>query len=374
MILLEINKILTVNPTKWESKEFSELNEGERYVGFMGNHPNNPEYGSVVLSVNLKHGQFDDINQIMIIDENLVEGKIVNYEKQIVGDYLVEIYFDTIFGHGLDYCAKNFMPPGGALIGLTSSEKESLSTIDIQKKLLSLLAENIMPNQKALILDFAKIGFLCMPNDEKDLNKSHYLGSPKHGKEEIEDHSKDELFHLATLNLKEFDLNSKWVDNVQMLSFYIKINDSENGWPEEKDDFKVLNGNYKVTNHLSGDFEDVINFNIQPILDLPGYDHSLLYQYKFTEDDRKKFEILRTVFMHFILGENINSEVNKFLGYPDSIQNCVAYEAERIFNNRAYSDEIFNEAIDWCLLLQVSPYCKWFDFFDEFGDGSIYFD
>lgn len=373
MILLQIQSIKQVKPIKWESQDLQGLKEGQQFVRFMGDHPNKPEYGSVVLSTKLINGQFDDISQVLFIGNDPQEGKLLNHKKQFFGGYKVEIHFDTIYGHGLKYCAENFIQPEGALVGLTPSEKESLATIETQKKLLSLLAEHILPKKKELILNFAKTGFICIPNDGKDSNKSHYLGNPKHGKPEIEDRYKNDLYHLSTLTLEDFDLNQKWTDNVQMLSFYIKINGTENGWPERKDDFRVLNKNHKPANLHAGNFEDAINFNIKPILDLPGYDHSLINHYKFSDDDRNKFEVLRAVFRQLIIGEDIGEEVNKFLGYPDSIQNCVAYEAERIFNKRDYGDDFFKEAINWCLLLQISPYCKWFKFFDEFGDGSIYY-
>jgi hypothetical protein len=373
MILLQIRSIQQVEPIKWESKDLSGLNEGQRFVRFMGDHPDKPEYGSIVLSTQIVNGQFDEISQVLFIGDDAQEGKLVNYKKQLLGGYKVEVLFDTIFGHGLKYCANNFIQSGGALVGLTESEKKSLHSIETQKKLLSLLADFIIPNKKELILNFARTGFLCLPNDESDTNKSHYLGCPKHEKSKIIDSSQNDLYHLSTLNLKDFDLNQTWSNNSESISFYIKINDTENGWPEEKDDFKVLQNNTSPIYQDSETFEQAINFGIKPILDLPGYDHSLINHHNFTDDDRDRFEALRSVFMQLIIGDEIDEEANKILGYPDSIQNCVSYEAERIFNKREYSDEIYEDATKWCLLLQVSPYCKWFKFFDEFGDGSIYY-
>lgn len=49
MILLQIKNLKQVKPIKWESKDLSELKEGQRYVRFMGDHPNNPEQGSIIL-------------------------------------------------------------------------------------------------------------------------------------------------------------------------------------------------------------------------------------------------------------------------------------------------------------------------------------
>lgn len=77
--------------------------------------------------------------------------------------------------------------------------------------------------------------------------------------------------------------------------------------------------------------------------------------------------------MGLILRDRIFSGLNKLFGYPESIQNCVSYEAERIHNNRDYGDDILKDAGSWHLLLQISPYCKAFDFFKDFGDATIYF-
>lgn len=373
MILLQIKNLKQVKPIKWESKDLSELKKGQRYVRFMGDHPNNPEHGSIILSTQIVSGQFDDIKEVLIIGDDAQDGRLINYKKQLLGGYKVEIQFDTIYGHGLKYSANNFIQPGGALIGLTKTEKESLNSIETQRKLLSLLTEFIIPNKKELILNFAKIGFLCIPNDENDSSKSYYLGKPRHNKSEIKDNSGNELYHLSTLKLEEFETNQSWGNSVKLMSFYIKINDTENGWPEEKGDFKVLKDNFNSATHDLEKFEDAINFNIKQILDLPGYDHSLINYHKFSDDDRNRYEALKSVFFQLIMGDEMDEEVNKFLGYPDSIQNCVSYEAERIFNKREYSDEIYKDATNWCLLLQISPYCKWFKFYDEFGDGSIYF-
>lgn len=66
MILLEIQNIQKFKPTKWASKDLSGLSEGQTYVRFVGNHPNNPEYGSVVLSTKILEGSFDKINRVYL--------------------------------------------------------------------------------------------------------------------------------------------------------------------------------------------------------------------------------------------------------------------------------------------------------------------
>jgi len=373
MILLQIKSIKQVKPIKWKSKDFSGIEKGQGFVLFAGDHPNNPEYGSIVLSTRKVSGQFDDISEVLFIGDDAQDAKLVNYKKQLLGGYKVEVEFDTIYGHGLKYSANNFIQIGGALIGLTETEKRSLSSIETQRALLSLLTEFIIPNKKELILNIARVGFLCIPNDGKDSNSSHFLGKPEHEKSEIKDSSGNELYHLASLHLKEFESSPPWVKSLEYLSFYIKVKDTENGWPEGKDDFKVIKGRPNSENQNSEPYDQAINFSIKPILDLPDYGHSLIHYHKFSDDEKDRFDVLRSVFMQLIMGEEAEEIVNKFLGYPDSIQNCVSYEAERIFNRPEFSREIYKDAVNWSLLLLVSPYCKWFEFFDEFGDGSIYF-
>lgn len=373
MIVLQIKNIKQVKPIKWESKDLSGLKEGQRFVRFVGDHPNRPEHGSVIFSTKLISGQFDNIDQVLFIGNDAQEGRMVSHNKQLLGGYKVEIEFDTIFGHGLKYCVQNFIQNGGAMVGLNQSEKETLNSVETQKTLLSVLADYIIPSRKKLILNFAKSGFICIPNEESNSNKSHYLGYPKHKESEINGSNDKELYPLATLNLGEFQSSQEWINDNLKLSFYIRINDTENGWPKEKDDFRVLPVVSSTASKNFGNYEGAVNFTIKPILDLPGYDHSLINHYKFSVEDRARYDALRSVFMQLVLGEAIDEEVNKFLGYPDSIQNCVSYEAERIFNKREYSEEIYEDATNWCLLLQISPYCKRFKFFDKFGDGSIYF-
>lgn len=376
MILLQINSIKQVKPIKRESKDLFDLKAGQKIARFIGDHPNNPEYGSIVLSTQIVDGEFDDISKVLFIGPDPQDAKLINYKKQLFGGYKVEIQFDTIYGHGLKYSVNNFIQPGSALIGLTETEQASLNSIETQRKLLALLTQILIPNKKELILNFAMVGFLCIPNDGNASYRSHYLGKPNHDKAEIKDGSGNELLHLATLNLEEFKLNQRFANITEQISFYIKINDTENGWPEETDDFKVLKGKSLSENQDTDNYDQAMNFSIKPILDLPGYDHALINHHKFSDDDRNRFDSLRSIFMQLIIGDGIDEEmeeVNKFLGYPDSIQNCVSYEAEIIFNNREYSDEVYQDAINWCLLFQVSPYCTWFKFFDKFGDGSIYY-
>ncbi|MCB0649823.1 MAG: DUF1963 domain-containing protein [Saprospiraceae bacterium] len=373
MILLEIQNIQKFKPTKWASKDLSGLSEGQTYVRFVGNHPNNPEYGSVVLSTKILEGSFDKINRVLFIGDEAQEGRLLNWKKQIFGGYKIEIKLDAIFRHRLKYSAQNFIQKRGAIVGLSEHEKDSLNSINGQKKLLSLLAAYIIPVKKNEILKFARPGYLCIPNDDTDESVSHFLGSPKHGATEITNEKGYKFLHLATMKLNDFpkDGTTEKLNNV--LSFYLRTQETEKGWPERKNDFKIFNDANVKHPINSSEPGNANNFDIINLLDLPRYDHSLLHVLNFSEEERNRYDVLRSVYMQLLLGDKTDHEVNKLFGFPDSVQNCVSYEAERVFNQRDYSDDIYKDAVNWTLLLQVSPYCKWFGFFDEFGDGSIYY-
>ncbi len=354
-------------------KNFTENNEEFTMIQFSGEHPANPEYGSVILSVKKLFGTFDDISQVSFIDDDVKVGKLLNYKKKIFGGYEVEIFFDTVFRHGLKYSANHFIYKDVGIIGLTQAEKESLHTIETQKELLTLLTELIIPSKKNVITSFAKTGFLCIPNENSDENISHFLGKPKHVLKKIVDVNGRQQLHLATFHLNDFN-NDGFFDKFEnFLSFYINIDDTENGWPQEKGNYCVLNEPPTANHSFQGEFEKAVNFDIKPILDLPNYNHSLLQVHNFSDEERERYDALRSVYMNLILGESSDTEFNKFLGYPTSIQNCVSYDAERLHHHRDYENYINDAAVHWNLLLQVSPYCKWFNFFDTFGDGTIYY-
>ncbi len=373
MLLLQIRSIEEFKPIKWEGKNMFDLKPGEEFFRFPGEHPNNPESGHVVMSVDKISGEFDRVDQVLLIEDQLYKGRINTHQNIEDEGYKVELKFDIIFGCGLEYSLDGALKIGSVLLGLTRTEKRSLSSLKTKQSLLSALADLIIPDKKELILGFAKPGYLCIPNKKSNSEKSHYVGAPKHSVSEILDNNSHPLFHLATLNLSEFSQKPIEIKEIPNLSFYLKIQDTVNGWPESKGDFRVLQDHDKKSIHPVGGFDTPVNFKIKPILDLPDYDHSIIKYHKFTEEDSSRYDSLRSLFRELTMEQYIDEEVNKFLGYPDNVQNCVAYEAERIFNSRVHSDEISQDAIDWQLLFQVSPMCREFNFFEEFGFGTIYY-
>lgn len=378
MIVLTINKPVKYKPVKWAGKDLSEMKPGQSFVRFVGNHPNNPELGSIEIDVKIVEGSFDGIGDILLIEDEPQKAKLIKWEKKLLGGYRITIEFDAIFGHGLEYSTQELIKKGGGIIGFSESDKVSLKNLEGQKKLLQLLLQLMLPKKRNQIENLAIPCLLLKPNDHNDPNSSHFVGTPKieagTAVPETSDHIP--LMHLATLNLEEFQELIDYPDLKKYLTFFINVKNTENGWPEPQDKFRVFNTN-TVSNITEvkeiSDSEKENNFDVQLYLDIPKYDHCILKTLNLSEEEEYEYEALEACYKSILSSDFEGKEMNKFLGYPDSVQGCVAYEAERLSSNRGYSDEIYKDAVNWKLLLQVSPYCKWFKFFDEFGDGSIYF-
>ncbi len=377
MVLLEIKKPVKFNPIKWGASDLYGLREGQSYVSYGVDHLNNPEHGSVEISVNDVRGELLNISDLIFVLDEAVRGKLIGWKKNILGNLIIDVQFESVFGSGLKYSAQNFILKGGVIIGFSEDEKKLLKDIKGQRELLLLLVDFIIPNRSTEILKFARPALICIPNEDRNEKSSHFLGKPKHDLDDKVDGIKEaSLFHLATILLDEFDeelLTSYKICN--QLSFYLRIDNSRNGWPEEIGEHKVLNdkGTNQSANVFENYFEIASNFDSKVILDIPWPDDTVIYKLDLSKDEEQRYEALKSVYMNLILPDLSDMGVNKVFGYPDSVQQCVSYEAERISKKMEYGDDVFNKADDWLLLLQVSADCKSFDFFDDFGHSTIYF-
>lgn len=377
MLILSINKITGFKPVKWTGRNLSDIEPGVIYSRFSGDHPDNPEHGTVEIKTKVISGNFDAIEEMVFIAGDPVSATLVNHKKHLFGGDTIEVDFNTIFAHGLEYSVRNLIPQGGGIIGLSAADKASLGEIGGQKQLLTLLARLIMPGKEKQIETLALPSLILIPNDHSDKATSHFTGAPKFEEGTVVPRSNEgqSLLHLATFHTDELSDIVKAQLPRKHLSFYIKTQGTENGWPENGDTFRVLHYDHILQSESPepGETEPETNFDARLLLDLPKYDHSVLTQLRWSDDEMMEYEALASVYKNLLLSDLSGKEVNKLFGYPDNVQGCVAYEAERIKNNREYSDAIYEDAVNWRLLLQVSPYCKWFKFFDEFGDGAIYF-
>lgn len=374
MIVIEILNIKGFHPIAWSGKDYDDLEPGQTYITASREGDYVPEQGSIVISAKLIHGSFKDIERLFILAQDVLQSKMISYKKKILGPYEVTMQFDYIFSSGLEYCINQIIPAKGCgIIGLTPSELQSLSSIHEQRRLMYSLSQLLLPQRVKTINELLRVSYLSLPNQEQiksSKSKSRYLGDPYHKTNDILDNSGKEMLHLATIFTEELDPCPDELQPITSLSFYLKIDDTENGWPEDTGDFKIIPNYNRDTSFNNG---TSTGMSLIPLLDLPEYNHPSLDIHQFTEDEITRLEVINNVFISIMLGEFGFYEVNKILGYENSIQDAAAFDAEYIKNNRDYNDNFNEEATRWCLLLQISPYCKWFDFFDTFGDGTIYF-
>ncbi len=379
MIILNIKKPIRFKPKKWEHDDFQSFPDGISWTQFIGNHPNNHEQGIVTIAVELIEGTFDNISELLFIQEDPQSGKLLSFKKKLFGGYQIDVEFSTVFRHGLEYMTRHFISKGHGIIGLTKQDKDALRSIEGQWVLLSMLSQMMLPGKTKEILNLAIPSLRLIPNQSQHPEKSHFVGAPKTPTHSGIPLSKAdmELFHLATLNLNELPMAKKIAPLKNHLTFYVNIQaiTIENRWPQRNDDAKVFNYD-EMAVRTSIQFKEIvpeINFDMIEFLDIPGWGNSALRLLNLNEDEDEQYLALESVYKNFLQKEGDQEEFNKLFGYPDSVQNCVLYEAERIKYNREYSDAIYKDAVKWRLILQVSPYVHSFSFLDQIGGGTIYF-
>lgn len=102
MLVLQIIKVNKYNPIIWDPNN-SNPNELQSIVHVTGNQPNNPEYGSLNVSVKLIYGNFEAIENLVFIKDDIQNGKLLNYKKGASDNYNIEITFNCIYFNGLEY-------------------------------------------------------------------------------------------------------------------------------------------------------------------------------------------------------------------------------------------------------------------------------
>lgn len=341
--------------------------------------PGKDEKGKVILEVQVLKGDVTDIEEILTIDEDPMKMKLLKVSESFFGGYEFEIYVDQIFKNGFANVIGYYLEEGRGLVGFSKTEKDNLHNIDVQRELYQYLIEVIFQTKKEVVRKLALPCYVLKTAENGSAEKSHFVGEPKFDANTMIPSSGTghDLMHLATVkNIDITPVLSQYITAPlqSFLSFYIDIKETEIGWPEGSTQFKVINYN-NLTTGDSSITTDVLELDMifEERLDLPSYDHSILHELNFTDEEQQQYEVLEGTFKSIVSNEEGDSEKNKLFGYPDNIQGCVAYEAEIAKSKRDYSDEIYKDAVEWQLLLQVSPYAHKFNFFDTFGDGCIYF-
>src|SRR5687767_334691 len=102
MLLLKIKKPVRFKPKKYDPDAKSPSG-GTMFTQFIGDHPINPEQGTVFIDVALIDGSFENISDILFIEDEPTKGKLIGYKKNLLGGYRIEVEIDTVFRHGLEY-------------------------------------------------------------------------------------------------------------------------------------------------------------------------------------------------------------------------------------------------------------------------------
>ena len=285
-------------------------------------------------------------------------------------------FFNQVFMDGFQAGMADFLVPGTFVIGMSDQEWENMRYPEMQERLLHSLVFIYCPNKISPIMDLGRIAYILRPAQEENPVISHFSGSPKLGAGDKIPVSRNgrQMIHLATLKTDE--ITSVWADIVtpalQYLSFYVALDELENGWTgEEEIECRILH--YQQQKEVK--YKDNIEFveaefvTFEERLELPDSQHPVIHTLHLSDEELEQYDSLRECWNE-ILGFS-NVDVSKLLGYPDSVQECVAYEAERTINQGARPDDA--DATNWILLLQLSPYSEDLSLFEYLGDTSFYF-
>lgn len=132
--------------------------------------------------------------------------------------------------------------------------------------------------------------------------------------------------------------------NVRYLSFYINIYDAELQFPENKDEFVVFSCDRLAANNSIDMpfYMDETGVNIAPFLDIPDVGHCLFFDVNWSNQQRAIYHNISFFYKKMIFhGLEDNQGYNKFLGYPDSVQSCVALNAEKNFNGKQHEEWLY---------------------------------
>ncbi len=372
-----IHKLTPIEPGSSDDLNTDSENQESLHFSTGEKRSDRAEKGKAIVDIKLIGGKNVSTGEdIWIISTSPIKAKLLQVEKSFPGEQKFELYFDQTFIKGFEYTIKHFLFEGGGLIGLSAEEMTKLDDIEIQEQVFNHLADITLNTKKDEIKGLALPCFILKAFEHGDMEKSHFVGLPKleQGTELPKNAQDTPLLHLASIKFNDIkSVFTKYAANniLPNLTFYLDIENTENGWPEMPDHYKVLNYSDQIEIDANQNSEPAFGMVFKETLDIPRYDHSALQVLNLTAEEKGRYAMLEATFKALVRPQE--GENNKLFGYPDNVQHCVAYEAERIKSAREYTDDIYKDAVEWQLLLQVSPYAHWFKFFDKFGDGAIYY-
>ncbi len=337
------------------------------------------EKGKVVVKVRLLSGSPEGVETVLVAGESPMYAHLLGVRKNWLGGTAMELYFNQVFLGGFAQEIAYLLERGTLLLGFTEAERASFQTPEGQRALYAKLATLFLPSRKAELLRLAKPFYrLRMAEHPAAATASHLMGPAKwpQGQHLPLNPSGAPLMHLATLRMQDIPPIANRLDTSQWgtyLSFFLDIQDTQKGWPQEPGRFKVWSYTELQTANPDSAPDPAYSLVFEPGLDLPNYDHSALYALQLTDEELARYEMLYSTFKSAVWPQWEFEHWNKFLGYPQNVQGCVAYEAERLKEGLDHTEDIYRAAVAWELLLQVSPYSREFNFTKTFGYGEIYF-
>lgn len=381
MFITQITSVKSLQPILPGSEGDLKIDKGE-FTIFPHPKPKKPKEhskGRALVSIKVINGEIEEDQDLFLVYSGSFKTKVLGFKKKLLGGYLLDLYFDQIFGHGFENFMAIYLKPGAGLVGLSKKEEAQKNSYQGQFDYFIQLADVILTTKKYELKKLAKPFLNIGIGGHCDGQKSHFLGAAKLGEhQELPVNPNGiPLFHLATINSE--DLTQLFEGGLPkavlpFLSFYIDIEGTENGWPEAKGRFKVFNYAQKRTIIVSNEFiEKEREMLFSNELSLPSFDASVLLNLNLDDQQQAEFEALETAFEALV--DRPDCERNQVWGHAGQVQGCVCYFAEMQFSGRGYSDENKEKAENWQLLLQISPYAPGsdFEFFKKFGDGTIYF-
>lgn len=369
MKLLKIIELTLVQAVPYTSGGSTDAEANRKIITLPGNFPQKPESGTVELSVQLLGQSLSKVETVYFLGLDILSGHVTRWTEKSPGIYDLVVEFQDIYTYGLDNALKNTMLPGTLLIGLTVEECASLGTIPVQKAVLELLAGYLIPTKCAEIVQFARSGLIIQPKQNGDDRLFTVFHEEISGSDLVIPENEDgiPMLPLASLNLSDlpFLLGDSGAKNG--FSFFV------NAGEDEDDKRAGVVQNYDWLEDEETYDGESISWEGKLFFDIPSTEHAVVQTLHFSDDEIAQYEELFSIYKRFITGDLEDAEVNKLLGYPDSIQGCIAMEAERSSKNSEFGAVKAESAACWHLLLQVSPYCHWLNIFDEIGDATLYY-
>lgn len=381
-MIVSITQITGIVPVEPGSRDDLNLSENQVMIALLipddVDQSGKNEKGKITILAELLSGSPEGVVEVVPITDEPMVATLLRATTLDSGMLELELYFDQIFVTGFETSVLTLLSAGAGLVGLSEMDKMVIDNLDFQRQVFDNLVDVIFDSHKD---EIKALPLPCLLMDVVEMNstsKSCYFSQasiPEAACIGLTVNN-EHMMHVATICKSEIAglLPAEIIDFMPAayLSFYL-----EKGGREEPSE--AFGNRAQIVLHNEVEWKSKQEKSagsgivFRKMLDLPQWDHSVLFNFQFSPIEDRQYEALEKTFKKLIHIGNNNRELNKLFGYSDNIQSCVAYWAEVQFSQREPSDEIYKDAADWQLLLQLSPYKHWFPIFDVIGDASLYF-